>query len=311
MRKVPFLLITIFAFFACIEPVYAQRRKGNEDNYHFFYLSGGVGYSAIATHNADVNVLGNVGGLVGAGYEFRRSKFWMSMGAQMSMQSSSVSLNFSPKPLQGEDIYGVVTKLNYNFSQKDQISFRQLEVPLLLGYYYNGFYVGGGLKVGFRSVGSTVHTNGTFSLSGDYSEKYQQGLVNYEELGYGTGSFAADYSVNMAINGAVIGELGYDVLSNVRTRSQTCQLLKVGFYFEYSVNSVVPKGQTAEHVTFKTDLTGSVSAVEPQVRPYYYSNDGINQRVAPFLIGVKFTYMLGGSRTGITGTWHRGCQCYE
>ena len=290
-----------------------NRRSDNADNYHFFYLSGGLGYSALDVQENDAVALGNMGGLAGAGYEFRRSKFWISLGAQMSWHTSTLQMNnFSYGPIAGEDIYGVPVQFKYAFRQCDEHHFSQLEVPLMMGYYYSGFYVGAGFKVGFRSVGATVRTTGEFDLTGDYSEVYQLGDVNYAELGYKTYSFAYDHSVNLALNGAVIGELGYDILSTVRTRSHACQILKVGFYFEYGLNSIIPDKQTAEHISFPfKDRQGKPDATHPQVMPYYYSAAGTAKRIAPYLLGVKLTYMIGGSRTGITGTWHRGCQCYE
>lgn len=313
LKKMFFLLMALILIQGASGYVSAQNRHSNKDNYHFFYLSGGLGYSALDVQHANAVSLGNMGGLVGAGYEFRRTKFWLSLGVQMSWQTSTTRLNeyqFGPVP--GEDIFGTATRLHYTFRQQDEQRFSQMEVPLLMGYYYHGFYVGAGFKFGFRSIGATVHTSGDFDLKGDYSELYQPGLVDNPALGYGTFSYSTTHSVDLALNGAVIGELGYDVLSTVRTRSHACQILKVGFYFEYGLNSIIPASDKAEHITFPNkNKQGKVDATHPQVMPYYYSKQANEKRVAPYLLGIKLTYMIGGSRTGITGTWHRGCQCYE
>ena len=309
------LLVLLLAAYliGLISPAQAQTRRRKEaDNYHFFYLSGGLGYTAMDEQIDKVSTQGNLGGLVGAGYEFRRSQFWMSLGAQMAWHTSSAAMKqIDFGPVAGEDTYGQQANLYYHFSQRDELHFSQVEVPLLMGYYYNGFYAGAGVEVGFFSVGSSVHTSGSFSMEGTY-DKYQSIPVSYEELGYKSYTYSDHYSVDLNINAAVIGELGYDVLSTIRSRSLYCQILKVGFYFEYGLNSIIPKGQNAPHISFPyLDAQGNQDATRPQVRPYYYSAETTNKRIAPFMIGVKLTYMIGGSRTGITGTWHRGCQCYE
>ena len=71
----------------------ASYRRVANDNYHFVYLSGSAGYSMLQNDILELTPAGKAGGLVGLGYEFRHTGFWMSVGAQVSFHRSTLSVS--------------------------------------------------------------------------------------------------------------------------------------------------------------------------------------------------------------------------
>ena len=300
--------------------VSAQYRRIKVDNYHFGWISVSGGYSGLSENIDKVSTSGDFGGLIGAGYEFRRNSFWTSLGVQVQMHRSSTTLmgeyTFNkehagwPVNGQGEKAVGM-DQQGRQFDpfytvkpQKDQQNWNTVDIPLLLGYYYSGFYVGAGAKVGF-SFNSRSKTSGTYNLAGDYPTAVGTFRM-MNDHGFKDYTYSGDQAIKLKTQCAIIGELGYDVLSTIRTQDHICHVLKIGFYFEYGVlNTVAQAPKDAAPLTINTnDVTQAV------INPYFYSTMGSKDRVAPYYVGLKVTYMIGGSRTTHSGTWHTGCQCY-
>lgn len=297
-----------------------SRSNTQADNYHFGYISAAAGYTSISQNISNVHTTGDLGYLVGVGYEFRRTSFWLSVGAQYQQEKSKTQVNtfdFYPHHTDGTRMQGVddqgrnVDYYRYTINQTDQQDWRTIDVPILLGYYYNGFYVGAGAKVGF-SIGSKTFTSGNYELSAkytDYIEEFHN--VNYYR-NYPLEKRAMDFPMRPQFS--VLGEIGYDLLSPMNTNSAICHVLKLGFYFEYGLRSIRPKnamdiiyigGKTIEQAA----LTGE-NVCNATINPFYLSETTADKWVVPYFVGVKLTYMIGGNRYA-TGTWHKGCMCYQ
>ena len=285
------------------------RRAGNVsglggDNYHFGYISGGLGYTSLQEEVPDFTPSGDLGGIVGFGYEFRNNGLWVNAGLQLNFHRSNATLEAYKYSCLGYDTQGKEVTLHYTINEQDRQKWQFIEIPILVGWYSHGFYVGAGLKVGY-SLNSSIVASGTYELSGT-NELYNIEFKNMPEHGYKTYDFEGEYTASLKPMVSLIGEIGYDVLSEVPTRSQLCHVLKVGFYFEYGLNSMVEPVST--NTRLNIDPKNATKAV---INPYLAAGMTEKYRVVPFYTGVKITYLVGGSRTARAGGFHKGCNCYN
>jgi len=285
-------------------PMLLQAAPSHEKTYtyHFGYISGSVGYSNLSQNVKNVSTTGDFAYLFGAGYEFRVHSFWLSVGAQFMQERSTTTVGEwnTGERYSGYDNQGKQVTLPYIINQVDAQKFQTIDIPLMMGYYYKGFYVGAGAKVGF-SFGSTITTRGTYELLGDYKDKvgiFQD--VNFYK------TYTQDpttFDVQLRPQFSILGEVGYDVLSTITTNSSLCNVLKIGFYFEYGLRSVRPS-DSLEPLNISTK-----SATIATINPYYLNTQTDGDHIVPYYVGVKVSYLIGGSREK-AGTWHKGCQCY-
>jgi len=286
--------------------LFARSEEHGEGNYNFGYVSLGGGYTSLCRELNNSTIHGSVALLGGLGYEFRRKGFWLSVGAQYQIKRSSLIADEYYKEYAGLDDLGKNVTLVYRINQKDQHNWTSIDVPLMAGYYYKGFYVGAGAKVGI-SFGASATAQGTYELMGKYIN--QEGIYPKEftvrDFGYyKTYDFENKVACKMLPEIAVIGEIGYDLLSRVGSHSTICHLLKIGFYWECGVNNIRPSS-SLEPITIPDYKDATVAVFNPM--SLSTKTDG--QSISNFVVGVKLTYVIGGSRS-IAGTWHVGCQCY-
>ncbi|MCQ2310418.1 MAG: hypothetical protein MJZ64_01535 [Paludibacteraceae bacterium] len=324
MRKYYILLyIALIPLFVDARTRSYSRTSAQADNYHFGYVSAAAGYTSLSQNIHNVQTTGDLGYLVGAGYEFRRTSFWLSVGAQYLQEKSKTDVNtfdFYPKDANGNFLPSIDDQkpaknrdyCRYTINQTDQQVLRTIDIPVMLGYYYNGFYVGAGAKIGF-SIGSKESTSGTYELSAkytDYMEEFHN--VNYYTT-YSIGN--RQYNYNFRPQFSVIGEIGYDLLSSISTNSAICHVLKIGFYFEYGLRSLRQQNSMdivylgGKPIETPDDLEGK-RVCDATINPFYMSKATDGKWVVPFFVGLKLTYMIGGNRYA-TGTWHKGCMCYQ
>lgn len=275
----------------------------DEDNYHFGYVTAGLGYTSLSYHSGDISAKGGVGCLAGFGYEFRRHNAWVSAGLQFQRLGSELNINdytYTP-PVGGLDDLGrVVKEYRYSIHQHDRQNWMTLDIPVMAGYYNNGFYIGAGFKVAFP-----VYTAGKVSGSYDIDALYDRyvGIVSDMHY-YKTYPYEGNmerYPLRPMVS--VVGEVGFDFLSLMTTNDRLCHLLKVGIYFEYGLNTV-KTSPISEPVTINPK-----NITDATINPYYATEKGALSHTVPYMVGAKITYMIGGSRSA-TATWHKGCQCY-
>lgn len=299
-----------------------RKRVEKHDDYHFLYASLGVGYSSLTAPQVRGTIQGDYGALVGVGYEFRYNSFWMSVGGQLSEMNNRLLMEpytFGSFDKTGTQIPGYLTNtqgtqrnvmLQYQISQTDVNRWHMGEVPIMMGWYKHGFYIGAGLKVGFAFQSSSAAT-ADYQIKCKFPEYIDTPPFDYSERTYG---YINKKAANFRPQVAIIGEVGYDVLSLIPTRSLYCHVLKVGFYWEVGVTSM-RRSDITYHEQNEIVTNPSTKEKEIVINPYLMSRipdgDAAKEFVAPFLTGVKITYMFGGSRTGSRGTLHKGCQCYN
>lgn len=279
------------------------------DNYHFGYISGSVGYSMLETSFPNSTPHGDTGGSVGLGYEFRNSGLWTSVGVQMTFHRSSLTVEEYLDNHKGLDTQGQSTTFHYLVNQTDYMKWNYLDVPVMLGYYFRGFHVGAGVKVSY-ALNPQINTRGTFNLSAT-NDIYQVTFANMPEHGYTDYNYESTNPVDLKVGVSMIGEIGYDLLSFVPSRSRICHVLKAAFYFEYGLNSQL---RDREGEYWKTKLTtevepGKWDATKVEINPHI-NTFAHPTRTVPFFTGLKLTYLVGGSRTARVG-FHHGCMCYN
>lgn len=275
----------------------------DEDNYHFGYVSVGAGYTSLSYKSGDIAAKGGVGYMAGFGYEFRRHHLWLSAGLQYQRLGSELAINeysYTP-PVGGMDNLGrVVKEYHYTVNQHDQQNWMTVDIPIMVGYYNNGFYIGAGFKAAFP-----VYTAGTVTGTYDIDAVYDRYVGTVSDMHYYTtydyAGKADRYQLRPMVS--VAGEIGYDFLSLLSTNSYICHMLKVGMYFEYGIRSV-KTAPLAEPLTINPNNIADV-----EINPYFATERGTTDWTVPYLVGMKITYMIGGSRSA-TATWHKGCQCY-
>ena len=281
--------------------------KSRTDNYHFVFISLSGGYSSFADNISEVSAYGGFGAAAGFGYEFRHEGFWMNVGGQFRLHNSGANVDEYVLSLEGLDTQAErkPVTLQYRFHQHDEHHLTSIDIPVMFGYYYQGFYLGAGGKASI-AMSSVMNTQGDFDLRYIYPQ-----YVDMPTPPADNSVFSSSSKVNLNVGGSLIGEVGYDILATQRTRGNVCNILKIGFYFEYGINSIVSNAVGTPRISFPyTNENGETIATRPEVKPYYAA-EMTNARVVPYYLGAKITYMFGGSRTGATGTWHRGCQCYD
>ena len=294
----------------------ASYRRVANDNYHFVYLSGSAGYSMLQNDILELTPAGKAGGLVGLGYEFRHTGFWMSVGAQVSFHRSTLSVSdmtFYPHQspdyatatfydTQGKEIYP-----RYKVSQTDHLKWTFLDVPIMAGYYVQGFYIGAGVKISY-ALSPNIETSGEYDFSANYVLYPELGM----EVGHGYGHYeypATSQAVSLKPSASLIGEMGYDLLSSMPTRSTLCSVLKLGFYFEYGITRLINPAEYKQNYSLNTMGDGGYDLTKLHINPYLTTAVTNQNWIVPFYTGVKLTLMIGGSRGARSG-YHKGCQCY-
>ena len=308
MRRIH-LTIIIISLLAVL-PADAQyyRRNGaygsHGDNYHFGYISGGAGYTSLQCDVPDLTPKGGVGGLVGFGYEFRNNGLWLSVGVQAGFHRSRAILESFREDINGYDTQGKEAVLHYDVKEKDTHRWIFVEIPLEVGYYFHGFHIGAGPKIGYP-LSSRVNATGTYELSAT-NELYGIEFHDMPDHGYTTYDFNSNSKASLRPLFSIVGEVGYDVLSSVPTRSRICHILNISFYFEYGLNSLVSPVSSNKRLDIDPNNATSV-----KVNPYFAAGMTDKYRVVPYFTGVKVTYLIGGSKTARAGGYHKGCQCYN
>lgn len=273
------------------------------DNYHFGFISTTAGYTMLSVGDPNIHPNGGWGGNIGLGYEFRNSGLWTNVGLQLSRHVSSITLEKYQENFQGKATNGDPATFYYDVEQVDKHQLYSLDIPVMAGYYVKGFYAGGGLKVGYY-VSPKTNTTGIYELSAKH-EQYTVVFHHMPEWGYGFYQFDQTHKTQLKPQISLIGEIGYDLLSSMPTRSTICHILKLGFYFEIGLNHM------AQTSTLAPVVPKSENATSAQINPYLNSRVEKGDRVAPFLTGLRLTYTIGGSRTAHAGRYHHGCQCYD
>ena len=205
--------------------------------------------------------------------------------------------------LVGVDTQNKPTVFHYRVNQTDEMQWNYIDVPVLVGYYVRGFHVGAGIKVSY-ALNPKTRTTGTYNLSATNLD-YNVTFVDMPDRGYTDYAFDRTEKNRLNVGASLIGEIGYDLLSSVPTRSRICHVLKLSAYIEYGLNNQLRSWETPQNRVTPNKANATQATIAP------YVNTFANPvRTVPFYTGVKLTYMIGGSRTARVGM-HHGCMCYN
>lgn len=284
-------------------------QSNTQDDYHFIYVTAAGGYSSLnENNNYDISTIGGFGGVMGLGYEMRVNHFWLSAGLGLSfLQNKSIIASYYKTTRDALDTQGKPIVMNYDITrQEDMSKWWYLDFPLMFGGYYKMFYAGAGMKVGILPFSCKNTTNIKYSTSASYPQ-YIEDFKEMTNHFYGDFDTITTNDIKPTMNLAIIGEIGVDVLANISNNKRYCNILKIGFYFEYGVLSV--KNHTdgnSERITFPDNNATRIVAT-----PHSQWIDNTSYSSHPYFVGLKITYMFGGSKQRNAGTWHTGCMCYN
>lgn len=263
-----------------------------------------AGYDGMITKIPLIKPHGNVGGSIGFGYEYRNSGLWLNGGLQMSLHHSSMDVGEETFHYAGYDTQGRRTTFHYRVTQRDQIEWKSFDIPLMAGYYIYGAHAGLGVKLSY-AIRPQTHTVGTYNLSAT-NEAYDIPFADQPEYGYTDYASEGTDPNRLNIGVSVIGEIGYDVLSQMMQSKEMCHILKISFYFEFGLNNILRSGTA----TNRLELLDADNATRAQIHAYANSlkNPGWT---APFFTGLKISYLIGGSLGERSKGIQKGCGCYE
>lgn len=282
------------------------------DNYNFVYVGGNIGYTNLLENAKDMTSTGGLGFQLGVGYEFRNSGFWMNAGLQYSHYTSTLSVDPYQEQRAGFAVTGQqatfyydVTGPNGTSNPQDVNNWNAFGIPVMVGYYKMGFYVGAGAKLDLY-LNPKSRSKGEYELSAKHngSSVIFKNMPNYY---YTTYPYDQTHKVTLNPEISLIGEVGYDLLSSMVTAKSTCHILKLGLYFEYGLNNMLKPGTLTERLIVNPNNATDVEVQATLNMAQYESN-----RINPFFIGARLTYVIGGSRTAHkVSAAHKGCTCYE
>ena len=204
---------------------------------HYLSLSGEVGYYSLLENMQDVRTRGGVGGALGLGYEMRYNGFWLGVG--LDVMYGSTTMTTAGYSVDRELIDTQGKRVNYHYdvqSYTDTQHDLRVGIPLLLGFYTNGFYGGAGFKFSlapYTATTPTIH----YRTTGGY-EKYIDDFENMPNHFYTEYTVNGRSEVKITPQAHVVAELGYDILNKERMSSYAlCSVLKVALYAEDGLNS--------------------------------------------------------------------------
>lgn len=291
------LLLVSFSLNIFADYPYSRYRLNNMTAHHFG-ISAGVGYGALWDDFTEITCIGNVGGTLGLEYEMRVNGFWLSVGPEVQLFQGMSLFKTTGTDVKIIDTYGVEAMYHYDFNRcEDYQRMVFVNLPITLGYYCYGFYIGAGAKIGCSVYGEET-TNLKYTTTGTY-EEYIDDFQQMANHSYGTYSSSASRKLSDMPKIAVIGEIGYDVLAWYRNQDRTITSgLKISICAEYGLNNILGGG---------TDVSlyniNSANASKIELNPFYSSRAGSAHRIHPFYAGVKLTWLLCIKT--------KSCNCYD
>jgi len=269
-------------------PVFARYRSNTMyRNIHYFSVGGSVGYSTLLENIPDLNTWGSVGGALSFGYELRCQGFWLNTGGELQYTNSFSTFNISGCDRMVYDTQGKQTLFHYNFNQSlDNQRFAYANIPLMLGYYYIGFYVGAGAKIGY-CLSALESTSLNYTISATYNQ-YIDDFAEMEDHYYSTYNIRTTEALNARWKFSLIGEIGYDVLAWARQANRTEHHgLKIGGYVEYGLNNIINTSSERPLYTIDAQNASTINVV-----PYYNANSAQAHRIVPLYAGIRISWIF-------------------
>lgn len=284
-QRIQILLITLV--YCC--SVVAERYNVSTyytDN-HFLILGCGAGYSTLLENVPDLTTFGNVGGAIDLGYEYRIKGFWMNISAELQFLSATSTFNISGTDKWIYDTQGKQALMHYNFDQStDKQQFLFVDIPIVLGYYYRGLYLGAGAKIGY-----CINSKESTALQYSTSATYQQYIDDFSAMSdhfFTTYSSSVIEKLNSKYKLSAIVEIGYDVLAYSREMNHTNRSgLKISVVAEYGLNNLISTNAESPLYSFNER-----NAAELFIHPFYNTNAAQSYRIHPLYVGMRISWIF-------------------
>lgn len=284
-QRIRILLLIVMV---CCCSVAAERYTSTyyADN-HFLTLGGGAGYSTLFENIPELTTRGNVGGTIELGYEYRIKGFWMSLSAELQYLSATSTFNISGTDKFIYDTQGKQALMHYDFEMsKDKQDFLFINLPLVLGYYYRGLYLGAGAKIGY-CIRAKESTNLQYSTSATY----QQYIDNFSAMNdhfLTTYSSSVTENLNSKYKFSAIAEIGYDVLAYSREINNVRRSgLKISVLAEYGLNNLINTTMEKPLYSFNEE-----NVAELFIHPFYNTNAARSYRIHPLYVGMRISWIF-------------------
>lgn len=253
---------------------------------HYSWISLRGGYHTFLEQFDDINTLGGKQFGIGAGYELRYGWFYLSFG----LDAAYWSVDGTTQPYHIERMmYDTQDKLmtyHYELSASTEHSYGiNASVPILLGFNWNGLYVGAGASIGYRVLAqnqASRHYTG-YATYDQYFEDFAEMPNHY----YTEFDAVGKEALAMSLPVSFIAEVGYDVLYGYSYSSYSRdKVFKVGAYVEYGLLNAFNTKEDAS-------LFDPIPEHPTQLNVYaYYNNKATSHPVIPISGGVKLTVMF-------------------
>ena len=260
---------------------------------HFLTVGASAGYSNLIENYNDLSTVGTIGGLAGIGYEMRINEhFYWSLGAELQWVKANATYELAKQSMPIIDTQGKPAIMYYQFDPITEYQrIMYVQVPVMVGFYERGFYLGGGIKVGLPVL-SGVHQLSSYSTSVTYNE-YVGEFGGMPEHGYGKYTLDQEEKLAAQIKVSVAAEIGYDVLSSYRRSNAGVRHgLRIAAVCEYGLNNVVGAQKTSEMFEVSPEDATIVS-----VKPFYQTHSMTGHSINNLYAGIKITWICDFSRT--------------
>ncbi len=277
-------------------------RKGLKSSVHSgeCYLAGfwvDAGYGRLFHNVPDVKHLGGGGLSIGGLFEYESGYFMLQTGAGIAFRQYSDSVHdvFYTNQLYGAlttdirwntilDSYGVpVDVLYYSFTErKDVARTLSLQIPLLLGANFDGFYFLAGPKLSLSFWGQTVMKCNATSEA-DYSSRYIGMYGEMDNHGY-------RHNVPLKYTGPALWNIRFNIMASAEVGWEFylgVNHLRIAAYADYGLLTLSPSsGNQFVSVPYDTKFNFETFTFNH----VYTTAEAADSRMNEFSAGLKFTY---------------------
>jgi hypothetical protein len=248
----------------------------------------GGGYPFVFDDFAETTNLGRYSASLGVSYMFKMyNGFWFDAGLEYQEQVAMSTYNMSGTDVLVYDTQGKEMMFHYKFnSTYDYQYFNVINLPIVVGYFYKGFYIGAGPKIGMCvNILETSEVNYTTSSSyNQYIEDFE-GMPNHYNATYTT---KCKERLLPSLKLSAVFEMGYDFL--VKLNSNNYHTLKFSLFGEVSMFDL--KSNSNNLLLYRIDQE---NASYLQLAPFYYTKSTNGNRVVSLysaIVGLKLSWII-------------------
>jgi hypothetical protein len=275
------LLLFVFVF-----NLNAAKRDMGLTNSIAIHLGGG--YPFVFDDFAETTNFGLYSANFGVSYMFRLyNGFWFDAGLEYQKQAAMSTYNMSGTDALVYDTQGKEMMFHYKFnSTSDYQYFDAINLPIVIGYFNNGFYIGAGPKIGLCvSVMEKSRINYTTSSS------YNQYIDDFEGMpNHYNATYISECKEKLlpSLKLSAVFEMGYDFL--IKLNTENYHTLKFSLFGEFSMFNL--KSNSTNLLLYRID---EENASYLQLAPFYYTKSTNGNRVVSLYsasVGMKLSWII-------------------